>query len=37
MAACMHDLVVKKTKYLVEGAKFIFFSCDKITSFDQQS
>jgi len=30
----MHDLVVKKTKYLVEGVRFIFLSLDKVTTFD---
>jgi len=28
MVACNHDLVVNKTKSLVEDAKFMFLSCD---------
>jgi hypothetical protein len=37
MVACMHDLVVNKTKSLVEGARFITISCDEVTTFDLQS
>ncbi len=37
MASCMHKLVINKTKSLVEGVKFISFSCDKMKTFYQQS
>jgi hypothetical protein len=32
MAFCMHDLVVNKTKTLVEVIKFISLSCDEVTT-----
>jgi hypothetical protein len=35
MASCMHDLVVNKTKTLVEVVRFISLSCDEVTTFDQ--
>jgi hypothetical protein len=35
MVACMHDLVVNKTKSLVEGTRFIFLSCDETTTSNQ--
>jgi hypothetical protein len=34
MAFCMHDLVVNKTKTLVEVVKFISLSCDEMTTFN---
>jgi hypothetical protein len=34
MASCMHDVVVKKTKSLVEGVMFISFSWDEVTTID---
>ncbi len=37
MASYMHDLVVNKTKSLVEAARFISLSCDEVTTFDQYS
>ncbi len=37
MASYMHDLVVNKTKTIVEVAKFISLSYDEVTTFDQQS
>jgi hypothetical protein len=30
----MHDVVVKKNKYLDEGVMFISFSCDEVTTID---
>jgi hypothetical protein len=33
----MHDLVVNKTKSLVEGARFISLSCDEVTTSDHYS
>jgi hypothetical protein len=30
----MHDLVVNKTKSLVEGVRFIFLSCDEVATSD---
>jgi hypothetical protein len=36
MAISMHELVINKTKGLVQVVRFISFSCDEITS-DQQS
>jgi len=35
MATCMQDLVVNKTKSLVEGVRFNSLSCDEVTTFDQ--
>jgi hypothetical protein len=37
MASYMHELVVKKTRDLVQVARFISFSYDEITTLDQQS
>jgi hypothetical protein len=37
MASWMHELVVNKTKSLVEGVKFISHSYDEVTTCDQQS
>jgi len=37
MANYMHELVVKKTRDLVQVAKFISFSYDEVTTLDQQS
>jgi hypothetical protein len=31
MASCMQDVVVKKIKFLVQGASSILFFCDEIT------
>ncbi len=30
-------MVVNKTKYLVDEARFIFLSCDEVAIIDQQS
>jgi hypothetical protein len=30
----MHELVVKKTKDLVQATKFIFLSCDEVITMD---
>jgi len=35
MASYMHELVVKKTKDLVQAAKSISFSSDELTILDQ--
>jgi hypothetical protein len=37
MASCTYELVVNKTKSLVEGVKFISHSYDEVTTCDQQS
>jgi hypothetical protein len=37
MTSYMHELVVKKTKDLVQVARFISFSYDEVTTLDQQS
>jgi len=37
MTSCMHDLVFNKTKTLVDVVRFISFSCDEMTTFNQQS
>jgi hypothetical protein len=37
MASYMHELVVKKTRDLVQIARFISFSYDEVTTLDQQS
>jgi hypothetical protein len=37
ITSCMHDLVVNKTKTLVEATSFISFSCDEVITLDQQS
>ncbi len=37
MGSYMHELMVKKTKDLVQAAKFISLSCDEVTILDQQS
>ncbi len=37
MAFCMHELVVNKTKSLVESARFISLSCDEMANSSQQS
>jgi hypothetical protein len=34
MASCMRELVVKKTKDLVQAIKFISLSCDEVTTMD---
>jgi hypothetical protein len=36
MSSFMHELVVKKTKDLVQGTRFIFLSCDEVITMDQQ-
>jgi len=36
MANFMHELVVKKTKDLVQGTRFIFLSYDEVITTDQQ-
>jgi hypothetical protein len=35
MASYMHELVVKKTKDLVQATMFISLSCDEVTTMDQ--
>ncbi len=35
MASYMHELVVKKTKDLVQATRFISLSCDEVTTMDQ--
>lgn len=37
MASYIHELVVKKTKVLVQAAKFISLFCDEVLIMDQQS
>jgi hypothetical protein len=37
MATYMHEVVVNKTKNLVQSVQFISLSCDEITTCDQQS
>jgi hypothetical protein len=37
MASYMHELMVKKTRDLVQVVKFISFSYDEVTTLDQQS
>jgi hypothetical protein len=37
ITSCMHDLVVNKTKTLVEVASFISLSYDEVTTSNQQS
>jgi hypothetical protein len=37
MASYMHELVVKKTRDLVQVVRFISFSFDEVTTLDQQS
>jgi hypothetical protein len=37
MTSCMHDLVVNKTKTLIEAVRFISLSCDEVTTSIQQS
>jgi hypothetical protein len=36
MATYMHEVVVNKTQNLVQSVQFISFSCDEITTCDQQ-
>lgn len=37
MASYTHELIVNRTKYLVESVKCISLSHDEVTTFDQQS
>jgi hypothetical protein len=37
MASDTHELIVNRTKYLVESVKCISFSHDEVTTSDQQS
>jgi hypothetical protein len=37
MASYTHELIINKTKSLVECVKCISFSCDEVTTFDKQS
>jgi hypothetical protein len=34
MANCMYELMLKKTKDLVQATRFISLSCDEITTMD---
>jgi len=36
LASYTHELIVNKTKSLVENVKCIFLSRDEVTNFDQQ-